>query len=223
MKMRIAIWMLALAMSAARALAYTGCAGDATNGSSVATEYLFGEGTGTNTINTGTDGAAGDATAVKGATLTTNAPPLQVACRGVASLPASGTGSLTPAVETSGSYDPLAGATNFTLMAWVKRESSSAASNTSARILSDTSSTSLATNTAGFEFRFSGSAGTLAVRVNGNELVSPPSAGSLPTATPGITSPWSTTGCDRRRTRSRGTLISTWTASSVDWVYPTRP
>ena len=169
MKVRIAICVLLLA-GAVRTIAYTGCAGDTTNSSSVVAEYLFGEASGTNTVNTGTGGAAGDATAVNSATLTTNAPPLQVACRGVANLPASGSGSLTPAVETSGSYDPLGGATNFTIMAWVKRGSSSTASNQSARIVSDTSSTSLTSTTTGVEFRFSGSAGTLAVRVNGNEL-----------------------------------------------------
>lgn len=175
MKKPMAIWIVGGALLLALAgiiyvQAQTDCPGDGTN-STVVAEYLFTEGSGTNTVNLGTDGTAGNATLVNGATLTTNAPPQQAGCSGSINLTNTGTSSTTPAVETSGNYDPLAGATNFTLMAWVKRESSSTASNQSARIVSDTSSLTLTSTTAGVEFRFSGSAGTLAMRVNGNELV----------------------------------------------------
>jgi hypothetical protein len=153
-----------------RALAVdTGCPGDATN-STVVGEYVFREGSGTNAFNTGIDGSAGDSTLTNGVTFSTDVPLVNSNCGYSVSLPATGTGATTPALETAGSYDPLAGATQFVIMAWVKRESASTASNQSARIISDTSSTTLTNTTAGFEFRFSGSAGTLALRINGTEV-----------------------------------------------------
>jgi hypothetical protein len=148
----------------------TGCLGNGPTNSHVVAEYIFQEGGGTTTINSGTDGESGDAVLIYGAAFSTNVPSSNAACGWSASFPSSGSGSLTPAVETSASYDPLAGATNFTLMAWVKRESVSSTNNTAARIVSDTSSTALTNTTAGFEFRFSGASGTLALRVNGNEV-----------------------------------------------------
>lgn len=148
---------------------YADCPGDATN-SSVAAEYIFPEGTGSNTINTGVDGAVGDFVLVRGAEFDQDVPDVQGDCGWSVFLPSSGSGSTTPAIESDPTYDPLRGTDHFTLMAWVKRESSAANQNTSARIISDTSSTSLSTNTAGFEFRFAGSSGVMALRVNGAEV-----------------------------------------------------
>lgn len=145
------------------------CPGDGTN-SVVVAEYLFIEGVGGVTINTGIDGEDGDAELIYGADFDTDVPSPNDSCGWSIQLPSSGSGSTTPAVETSTEYDPMAGASNFTIMAWVRRESGAANQNTSARIVSDTSSTSLSTNTAGVEFRFAGSSGTLSLRINGNEV-----------------------------------------------------
>ena len=136
----------------------------------VVAEYLFFEGVGTTVINTGTDGDTGNATLTNGDSFNTNTPPSNYGCGYSVNLPGTGSGSTTPAVETAGTYDPLAGASNFAIMTWVRRESPSSGSNTSARIVSDTSSLTLTNTTAGVEFRFSGSAGTLTLRVNGNEV-----------------------------------------------------
>jgi hypothetical protein len=151
------------------AFGVTGCPGDQTNGAVVA-EYLFPEGSGTSTINTGSDGAAGDASLTNGAAFSTNVAPPNEDCDWSLQLPSTGSGSNTPAAEAGTAYDPLAGATNFTIMAWTRRESLGAGSNTSARVFSDTSSLTLTTSTAGVELRFSGSSGTLALRINGNEV-----------------------------------------------------
>jgi hypothetical protein len=151
------------------ARASTGCPGNGTN-SAVVAEYLFLEGAGSAVGNTGTDGDDGNAALTNGAAFHADVPPNNNDCGWSVELPSSGTGAGTPAMESDADYDPLAGADRFTLMAWVRRQSGGANSNTSARIVSDTSSLSLNTNTAGFEFRFSGSAGTLALRVNGNEV-----------------------------------------------------
>jgi hypothetical protein len=153
-----------------RSLAFTGCAGDGPADSTVVAEYIFSEGAGNNTYNTGTDGPAGDAVLLNGASFSNNVPSANANLGWSINLPNTGTGSATPAVETSASYDPLAGATNFTIMAWVRRESAASNQNTSARIVSDTSSTALTNTTSGFEFRLSGVAGTLALRINGNEV-----------------------------------------------------
>jgi hypothetical protein len=148
----------------------TGCPGNGATNSHVVAEYIFQEGGSTTTINSGTDIEAGDATLVNGAAFSTDVPHANNNCGWSVNLPSQGSGATTPAVETDANYNPLAGATNFTIMAWVKRESASSNNNTSARIVSDISSTSLTSTTAGVEFRFSGSSGTLALRVNGNEL-----------------------------------------------------
>jgi hypothetical protein len=161
---------LSFLLSVQHAVAATGCPGNGPTNSHVIAEYIFQEGSGTSTINSGTDGEAGDATLTNGAVFSADVPPSNAGCGWTIALPSSGSGSTTPAVETSTDYDPLAGATQFVIMAWVKRESASSNNNTSARIVSDTSSTALTNTTAGFEFRFSGNAGTLALRVNGNEL-----------------------------------------------------
>ena len=154
---------VALAMPA---WAFAACWGD----SEVVAEYLFFEGSGSTAINTGIDGDDGNATLTNGVSFNTNTPPSNSACGWSIQLPVTGSGSTTPAVETASEYDPLSGASNFTIMAWVRRESASSGSNTSARIVSDTSSLALTNTTAGVEFRFSGSSGTLSLRVNGNEV-----------------------------------------------------
>lgn len=138
------------------------CWGD----SNVVAEYLFFEGSGSTAINTGIDGDDGNLTLTNGVSFNTNVPPSASSCGWSAQIP----GSSTPAVESSASYDPLAGTSNFVIMAWVRRESPASGSNTSARIVSDTSSLTLTNSTAGVEFRFTGSSGTLSLRVNGNEV-----------------------------------------------------
>ena len=142
------------------------CFGD----SEVVAEYLFIEGAGSTAINTGIDGDDGNATLTNGVSFNTNTPPSNGNCGWSVQLPGTGSGTTTPAVETANFYDPFDGASNFTIMAWVRRESTSASSNTSARIVSDTSSLTLTNTTAGVEFRFTGSSGTLSLRVNGNEV-----------------------------------------------------
>lgn len=142
------------------------CFGD----SDAVAEYLFVEEQGGAVVNTGIDGDDGNAAMVNGADFSTNVPVSNLGCGWSVDLPATGSGSTTPAVETANEYDPLVGASNFTVMAWVRRESASSGSNTSARIVSDTSSLTLTNATAGVEFRFSGSSGTLSLRVNGNEV-----------------------------------------------------
>jgi len=160
------------------AVTETNCPGDVPTNTSVVTEYTFSEGSGTNTFNAGTDGEAGDVSLTNGVTFSTNVPSTVAVCGFSVLFPNTGSGSSTPAIESATNYDPLAGATSFTLMAWVKRESAASNNNTSARIVSDTSSTTLTNTTAGFEFRFSGTSGTLALRVNGKEVST--SVGGIP-------------------------------------------
>ena len=163
---RLSALLLVFAPLAMPACVFAVCWGD----SEVVAEYLFFEGSGGTGLNTGLDGDDGNAALINGASFNTNAPPSNGDCGWSAQLPGTGSGSTTPAVETSDQYDPLAGTGSFTVMAWVRRESSSSGSNTSARIVSDTSSLTLTNTTAGVEFRFTGAAGTLSLRVNGNEV-----------------------------------------------------
>lgn len=163
---RLASCILGIATMAMPAGASAACWGD----SEVVAEYLFFEGEGSTALNTGIDGDDGNATLINGVSFNTNTPPVNGDCGWSVNLPATGSGATTPAVETAGEYDPLAGTSNFTIMAWVRRESLGSGSNTSARIVSDTSSLTLTNTTAGMEFRFSGSSGTLSLRVNGNEV-----------------------------------------------------
>lgn len=142
------------------------CFGD----SDAVAEYLFVEEPGGAVVNTGIDGDDGNAAMVNGADFSTNVPASNLGCGWSVDLPATGSGATTPAVETASEYDPLAGAGNFTAMAWVRRQSLGSGSNTSARILSDVNSLALTGTTAGVEFRFAGSAGTLSLRLNGNEV-----------------------------------------------------
>lgn len=164
-----AVLLLTVLLISPRLRADTGCAGDGSN-SAVIVEYRFNEGLGSTAVNTGTGGATGDAVLMNSVAFSTNAPPPNVGCGWSAAFPAGSSGATTPAIESLSTYDPLAGATNFTIMAWVRRESAATSSNQSARILSDTSSLTLTNTTSGFEFRFSGASGTLALRVNGKEL-----------------------------------------------------
>lgn len=157
---------LLLGMVLAPSLALAACFGD---GDAVA-EYLFVAEPGGAVVNTGIDGDDGNAAMVNGADFSTNVPVSNLGCGWSVDLPATGSGSTTPAVETASEYDPLAGASNFTVMAWVRRQSLGSGSNTSARILSDVNSLALTNTTAGVEFRFAGSSGTLSLRVNGNEV-----------------------------------------------------
>ncbi|MBU1693617.1 MAG: HYR domain-containing protein [Verrucomicrobia bacterium] len=157
---------LAFILTSTSARASIACTGN----TEVVAEYLFFEGAGSTVVNTGADGDDGNAVLTNGASFNSDVPPSNAGCGWSIQLPATGAGSTTPAIETAGTYDPLAGASNFTLMAWIKRASGGSNSNTSARIVSDTSSLTLTSATAGVEFRFSGSAGTLSLRVNGNEV-----------------------------------------------------
>ena len=140
------------------------CGGD----SEVAGEWIFepeAEAPGW-AINSGGDGDMGNLGLTGGAAFSTNVPPVNCDCGH--SLGLAGTNGTAGAVSL-GDYDPLAGAEKFTVMAWVRRESASG-ENLSARIFSDADSTSLTNTTAGVEFRFSGSAGNLALRINGTEV-----------------------------------------------------
>ena len=142
------------------------CFGD----SDAVAEYLFIEEQGGAVVNTGIDGDDGNAAMVNGADFGTNVPASNLGCGWSVNLPATGSGSTTPTVETASEYDPLEGASNFTVMAWVRRQSLGSGSNTSARILSDVNSLAPTNTTAGVEFRFAGSSGTLSLRLNGNEV-----------------------------------------------------
>ena len=163
---QVVICILGIATMAVPACAFAVCWGDG----EVVAEYLFFEGSGSTVLNTGLDGDDGNAALTNGVGFNTNAPPSNGDCGWSVQFSNTGSGSTTPAVETANPYDPLAGTSNFTIMAWVRRESGSASSNTSARIVSDTSSLTLTNSTAGVEFRFAGSSGTLSLRVNGNEV-----------------------------------------------------
>lgn len=148
------------------ACASAACWGD----SEVVAEYLFFEGSGSTAINTGIDGDDGNAALINGVTLTNNTPPSNGNCGWSIKLLSTGWGSNTPAVEASSTYDPLAGASNFTIMAWVRRTSQSTNHNISARILSDISTLAITNTTAGVDFRLAGTYGLPTVRINGNEL-----------------------------------------------------
>ncbi len=144
------------------AVAYPVCSGT----TSIVADYIFQEGDGTNTSNWGSDGSLGNAVLKNGAAFANDIPPSNANCGYSVKLLNNGTG----AVESSASYNPLGGATNFTLMAWVRRQSSGNNKNRNARIISDTSTFN--SSAAGFEFRFSDSDGLLVLRVNGTEFKS---------------------------------------------------
>ncbi len=162
-------WILIFAPIANLHSANAACWGDG----DVVAEYLFyddGDGT---AINTGIDEDDGNAVLVNGAGFNTNTPPSNSDCGWSVMFPGTGSGSTTPAIETEDFYDPLAGTSSFAILAWIRRESGSASSNTSSRIVSDTSSLALTNTTTGVEFRLSGSTGALYLRINGNEVGTP--------------------------------------------------
>lgn len=163
---RSATWLLGIAALAMPAWVFAACWGDG----EVVAEYLFHDDGDGLAVNTGIDGDDGNATLVNGAAFDADTPPSNGDCGWSVHLPGTGSGAIRPAIETEGFYDPFAEAIRFTLMAWVRRESPAAGSNTSARIASDTSSLTLTNTTAGVEFRFAGSSGTLSLRVNGTEV-----------------------------------------------------
>ncbi len=119
-------------------------------------------------LNSGGDGDMGNLGVTGGAVFSTNVPAVNGNC--AHSLWLSGTNGAAGAVSIN-DYDPLAGAEKFTILAWVRR-GSAAGANLSARIFSDADSTALANTTSGVEFRFSGGAGNLALRINGTEVAS---------------------------------------------------
>ncbi len=172
------IVVLVMAITRATAdLSSTGCPGDESN-SVVVAEYACDQIGGVNLLNSGTDGVAGDGALTNGVTFSPDVPPIDANCGHSLSFPGIGAGKHAPAVQTAASYDPLGGATNFTIMAWVKRESLTEKKNRNARIVSDTSSTKKGSKTAGVEFFFSRKDHTLALRINGGEVTA--TAGNLP-------------------------------------------
>ena len=119
-------------------------------------------------LNSGGDGDMGNLGVTGGAVFSTNVPAVNGNC--AHSLWLSGTNGAAGAVSIN-DYDPLAGTQKFTILAWVRR-GSAAGANLSARIFSDADSTALTNTTSGVEFRFSGGAGNLALRINGTEVSS---------------------------------------------------
>jgi hypothetical protein len=104
-----------LIISPLRVLSYDGCAGDSST-TSVVTEYIF---------------------------FGTDIPAVNANCGYNVRLQASGSDSTRHTLETRSDDDPLTGASNSTIMASVKHESASTASNQAACIVSDISSFSL--------------------------------------------------------------------------------
>ncbi len=148
----------------AAGVAWGSCAGD----EEVAGEWIFepvAESPGW-ALNSGGDGDMGNLGLTGGAAFSTNVPPVNCDCGH--SLLLSGTNSVAGAVSIN-DYDPLVGEDSFSILAWVRRDSTEGA-NLSARIFSDADSTSLTNTTSGVEFRFAGNAGTLALRINGTEV-----------------------------------------------------
>lgn len=160
----------ALIAGAVGAWAATGCPGDGAT-SVVALEYDGEALAGASLLNNGTDGSAGDAMLTNGVTLSTDTPQTAIQCGRSLSFPGSGSGRRAPAVATVASYDPLGGATNFSILAWIKRESLKDNKNREARIVSDVSSTKLKATAAGVEFLFGKKDHTLALRVNGAQFI----------------------------------------------------
>lgn len=123
-------------------------------------------------VNTGVDGSDGNLTRTEGATLSTNVPP----CNFVDGEPqghslAFAAINNVAAAESANEYDPLAGAEAFTICAWVRRTSREGMG-TAQRIVSDVDGRTSASGVNGFEFRFSGKAGKLHLRLNGEDITS---------------------------------------------------
>lgn len=115
-------------------------------------------------LNTGTADSAGNLSLAAGAEMSED---VQVGNSGGFALrfPAENP---TAAAESASTFDPLAGAEKFTVMAWVRRESGSELVNQSARIFSDIDTRGNVAS--GVEFRFSGEDGNLTLRINGTEV-----------------------------------------------------
>ena len=131
-------------------------------------EWIFEEEADGWAVNTGFNGDVGNLGLTGGAAFSTNVPLVNCDCGHSLFLP--GSNGVAGAVSIN-DYDPLAGEEKFSVLAWVRRDSADGA-NLSARIFSDADSTALTNTTAGVEFRFSGNAGNLALRINGTEVSS---------------------------------------------------
>ena len=165
-----------LAVAGAPSGAFAACFGN----SEVVAEYLFFEEATGAAVNTGIDGDGGNATLTNSACFSTDVPPPNGNCGWSINLPSAGSGGTTPAVETAGEYDPLAGAGRFTIMAWVRRASAGPDKNTSARIVSDIGSETVSGTVSGFEFMLCGAAGWPTLCINGIDVGIAP-AGLSPT------------------------------------------
>ena len=160
------LWGAAAGLCLAAGAAWGACLGD----DEVAGEWIFepvAEMSGW-ALNSGGDVDVGNLGLTGGAVFSTNVPPVNCDCGHSLFLP--GATGVAGAVSIN-DYDPLAGAEKFSILAWVRRDSADGA-NLSARVFSDTDSTALTNTTSGVEFRFSGNAGNLALRVNGTEVSS---------------------------------------------------
>ena len=115
---------------------------------------------GTAILNTGTDGESGNLTLAEGAELSDDVPTVNTGGHALRL----GGGEPTAAAESAAFFDPLAGAEKFTVMAWVRRESVSSASNQSARIFADYD------GSGGVEFYFGGAPGYIQFRVNDKQV-----------------------------------------------------
>lgn len=148
--------------------------------SEVVAEYLFFKETNGVAVNTGVDGDGGNAILTNSACFSTDVPPPNGNCGWSVDLPGAGSGAATPAIETAGAYDPLAGASQFTVMAWIRRASAGLDMNATARIVSDIGPEAGSGVSSGFEFKLCGSSGWPTLRINDSE-VGTASAGLSPT------------------------------------------
>lgn len=116
--------------------------------------------------NGGSTGSAGNLSLTSGARLSDDVLPQNTGGNALQILG----GYPTASAESAAAFDPLAGAGAFTIMGWVRRESASAGVNQSARLWSDIDTRSSRAD--GVEFRLSGAAGLLSLRINGQEVQS---------------------------------------------------
>lgn len=148
--------------------------------SEVVAEYLFFREADGVAVNTGIDGDGGNAILTNSACFSTDVPPPNGNCGWSVDLPGAGTGAATPAIETAGAYDPLAGASQFTVMAWIRRASAGLDMNATARIVSDIGPEAGSGSASGFEFKLCGPSGWPTLRINDSE-VGTATAGLSPT------------------------------------------
>lgn len=174
--LRVVANVLWLAVAGAPSGATAACFGN----SEVVAEYLFSEEADGVAVNTGIDGDGGNAILTNAANFNTDVPPPNANCGWSVELPSAGSGATTPAIETAGAYDPLAGASQFTIMAWIRRVSAGPDLNTTARIVSDIGSETGSGAASGFEFKLYGVAGWPTLRIN-DSVVGTETAGLSPT------------------------------------------